>query len=249
MVWFRVDDKLWGNQKWLAVSPAARALWVTAGSWCGDQLTDGYVPRHVLSTLAGRPRDAAELVAAGLWKPEENGWRFHDWLDWNRSREAVLAEREAAAERQRRAREKAASQRESQQSHAVTDTVIAPVTNGVSHTHSHASVTVPPTRPDLSSGSLGGERPETLHAIPATTPLQDDETCTRHPHGNPTDEPCRGCQRVEQRKQRRVDQAAERAARQAEERARNCPACEGTHFILDDDKRPTGRRCDHRRTA
>lgn len=114
MPWFKVDDGLHSHPKWLAASPHARALWVTAGSWCAAQLTDGHIPRHVLPTLCGRPKDATELVRLGLWTETDTGWAFHDWDGYQPSAESVEAERAAARERQRRARAKArASRRDS----------------------------------------------------------------------------------------------------------------------------------------
>lgn len=133
MPWFKVDDQLHTHPKWLAASPAAKALWVTAGSWCATHLTDGLVPRHVLPILGGSPRVAAELVDVQLWHVEGDGWRFHAWLEFQPSAEQVEADRAAARERQKRARDKA---RESQRSHGVTDGEVTGV------------VTVPPTRPD-----------------------------------------------------------------------------------------------------
>lgn len=104
MPWFKVDDALYSHPKWLAASPAARALWVTAGSWSADQLTDGLVPRHVLPILCARPKDAAELVRVGLWAEEGDGWRFHSWLDFQPSAESVEAERAAARDRMAKVR-------------------------------------------------------------------------------------------------------------------------------------------------
>ena len=52
-------------------------------------------------------RDAAvELANAGLWDQCSDGWRFHDWAEYQPTREQVLAERAAATERKRRSREK-----------------------------------------------------------------------------------------------------------------------------------------------
>lgn len=104
-VWFKVDDKLWGHPKWLGLSPRARALWVTAGSWCGGQETDGRVPSHVLGALGGRRRDAMELVERGLWEADGDDFAFHDWTTFQPSREEQDAKREQARERMRRARE------------------------------------------------------------------------------------------------------------------------------------------------
>ena len=111
MPWFKVDDALYSHPKWLATPSPARALWVTAGSWCSSQLTDGLVPRHVLPILGGRSKDAADLVKAGLWLAVDEGWQFHGWLELQPSAEQVEAERSAARERQRRARDKARESR------------------------------------------------------------------------------------------------------------------------------------------
>lgn len=143
MTWFKVDDGLWGHPKWLATPLPARGLWVTAGSWSAANLTDGQVPRHVLPSLGGKPRDAAALVDVGLWVATDGGWRFHEWNEPGRqpTKAAVLAEREAAAERQRRAREKAAEKKS--QSESRRDTA-------VSHGPPVPSRPVPvPTNPSL----------------------------------------------------------------------------------------------------
>lgn len=110
MAWFKADDKLYGHPKWLATSKGGRALWITAGTWSGDQLTDGFVPRHVLPMLDGTAREAASLVASGLWHEVDGGWQFHDWADHQPSREAVLDRRSKDAERLRKWRERKAAE-------------------------------------------------------------------------------------------------------------------------------------------
>lgn len=107
MPWFKVDDGLHSHPKWLALSskPRARALWVTAGSWCAANLTDGHVPAHVLGAVGGRKGDAQALVDAGLWVVTDGGWRFHGWGDFQPSAARVLADRRATAERVRKWRE------------------------------------------------------------------------------------------------------------------------------------------------
>lgn len=140
MTWGKVDDKLHGSPKWRAASKGARALWTTALSWSMDQLTDGHVPRHMLVPLEGTAAEAACLVRVGLWEQHpSDGWIFHDWSDYQPTREQVVAERRAAADRQKRARERA---RESRDRHAVTHGEVTP------------AVTVPPTRPDPTRTSV-----------------------------------------------------------------------------------------------
>jgi hypothetical protein len=108
MPWFRIDDGLWGHPKWLATPNAARGVWTTAGAWSSANLTDGFVPRHVLRSLGGTPKDAAALVSSRLWEVVEGGWQIHDFLDWNPSREKVEADRAAARKRVADARAKKA---------------------------------------------------------------------------------------------------------------------------------------------
>jgi hypothetical protein len=105
MTWFKVDDSFHSHPKALAASPAALGLWVVAGSWSGANLSDGFVPDHVLPRLLPDAASLAkELVAIGLWKRARGGYRFHDWGDFNPKRDDVEEERKAARERMRKLR-------------------------------------------------------------------------------------------------------------------------------------------------
>jgi hypothetical protein len=102
--WFKIDDGFWSHPKVLELSADALALWVRAGSYCAGHLTDGEVKRGTLRLL-GADRDAAtELVLAGLWDHDGDRWLFHDWMDYQPTRESVEAERVAARERMRSVR-------------------------------------------------------------------------------------------------------------------------------------------------
>lgn len=114
MTWFRVDDSFHCHPKRLALAGRDRgalALWLLAGSWSAQQLTDGHVPNSVLKSL-GTPFEARSLVSVGLWEPTPQGWVFHDWADWQVGRDEVLAarERERIRKRNYRARRVAAGQ-------------------------------------------------------------------------------------------------------------------------------------------
>ena len=104
MPWFKVDDTFWGNPKVLACSPSAVGLWTVAGSWAAQQLTDGFIPETLLGLLRSKRKQAMELVDAGLWDKVDGGFRFHDWADYQPSKEKVSADREAARERMRKIR-------------------------------------------------------------------------------------------------------------------------------------------------
>lgn len=111
MPWFRVDDNFSHHAKVMAAGNAACGLWVRAGAWSMQQLTDGFVPSHVARQL-GTAKEAARLVEVGLWIDQGDGYLFHEWSGRQPSRVQVEAEREAARERQRKAREAARSRRD-----------------------------------------------------------------------------------------------------------------------------------------
>lgn len=113
MTWFKVDDKFHSHRKIAALGTdtAALALWVVAGSWSADQLTDGWIPEYIVPRLLPVSktrafRFASALELCGLWdrsEPDsEPGWQFHGWNERGRQPTAaqVLADREANAVRQ-----------------------------------------------------------------------------------------------------------------------------------------------------
>jgi len=113
-MWFKVDDKLHAHRKARRAGKAAMGVWLLAGSWSADNLTDGFIPADYLP-LWGSPADARRLVQVGLWEPAEldgePGWRFNDWGDYNPTREQVETERAEGRERVRQWREKKKSER------------------------------------------------------------------------------------------------------------------------------------------
>lgn len=107
MTWVKLDDQFPDHPKIDQAGPLAGWLYVCGLAYCNRQLTDGFIPKATmprLSTVPAPAKHAAALVAAGLWDAVEGGWQVHDYLDFQPSREKVLAERAAATERQRRSR-------------------------------------------------------------------------------------------------------------------------------------------------
>jgi hypothetical protein len=100
-MWFKVDDKLHDHRKARAAGSTAMGVWLLAGSWSADNLTDGFIPATILPRW-GRPRDAKRLTEVGLWhateQDGEKGWRFHEWHERQPSRAQKLEERAAKAE-------------------------------------------------------------------------------------------------------------------------------------------------------
>jgi len=104
MPWFKVDDALAFHMKALTAGNQALGLWVRAGSWSMQQLSDGFVPASIVTALGGTHKDARSLMQAGLWHQVDGGFQFHDWAEYQPTRDSVIAEREAAAERMREVR-------------------------------------------------------------------------------------------------------------------------------------------------
>lgn len=105
MPWFNVDDGFAFHRKTVRAGNAAVGLWTRAGSWCAQQLTDGFIPDDVVSVL-GTPSQAERLVRAGLWERVEDGYVFHQWNEEGRNptREKVLQRRKNEAEKKARMR-------------------------------------------------------------------------------------------------------------------------------------------------
>lgn len=89
MPWFRVDDNLAFHAKVVEAGNAAMGLWVRAGSWSMQQLSDGFVPTHVARQL-GKPAEIKRLVTSALWLDGDGGYYFHDWAERQPSRADVM---------------------------------------------------------------------------------------------------------------------------------------------------------------
>lgn len=108
MPWFMVDDGFHGHPKVVELDLADVGLWTLSGSWASHYLTDGRISMKTIHRF-GATRDMADnLVAAELWLPLEGDakydYEFKDWADYQRLREVVLAEREAARLRMEKVR-------------------------------------------------------------------------------------------------------------------------------------------------
>lgn len=104
MTWIRLEDTFDQHPKTRMAGAAAIYLHVAALCYSSRCLTDGFVDAALLSGMAGfsRPqaeKHAARLVEVGLWEKAPNGYWIHDYLEYNRSKQAVQKERDAAKER------------------------------------------------------------------------------------------------------------------------------------------------------
>jgi len=114
VTWFKVDDGFYSHPKMFDAPDAAVALWTRAGSWSARNLSDGFVPAGIPARLCGDPETAVEeLINRGVWRRARGGYQFHDWHDYNPSKEKVLDDRAKDAEKKRRMRAELARKRRS----------------------------------------------------------------------------------------------------------------------------------------
>lgn len=100
------------HPKVAAAGPIAAWLNVCGIAYCNRQLTDGYIPASVANRLTDADEAgcytceeiAERLCEVGLWERVEGGYRIHDYLVYQPSKEAVLKEREAARSRMNKRR-------------------------------------------------------------------------------------------------------------------------------------------------
>jgi hypothetical protein len=104
MPWFKVDDNLAFHPKAVMAQNPALGLWVRAGSWAAQQLSDGFIPGNIARSL-GTKAQADRLITAGLWLPCGSGYEFHQWTERQPTRKDVERRRAAGAERLRKWRE------------------------------------------------------------------------------------------------------------------------------------------------
>lgn len=103
MPWVRLDDRFPSHRKVALLTDRAFRLHVSAICWCAENLTDGRISNRELAVVAhvrNVKATAQQLEDAGLWDRTDDGWEIHDYLDYNPSREQVIAERKKNAARQ-----------------------------------------------------------------------------------------------------------------------------------------------------
>jgi len=112
MTWFKIDDSFYRSAKVRKLGNkrvSAVGLWTLCGGWSADNLADGFVPWEVITDWDPRRLLARELIRVGLWveteRDGEAGCQFHDWTDWQPTRDQVIQRRKSDAERRARWRD------------------------------------------------------------------------------------------------------------------------------------------------
>lgn len=115
MAWFRVDDQFGSNPKVMQIPRSERqaclGVWLLAGVWSAQHLTDGRVPDFMLDELGTDVSQRDRLVTVGLWEETGDGIAFKDWSDYQPSRADVMSKREAERARKEQWRAKRAESR------------------------------------------------------------------------------------------------------------------------------------------
>jgi hypothetical protein len=146
VTWFKVDDTLAFHHKVVAAGVSAMGLWVRAGSWSAQTLTDGFVPEHMVPALAdGDAGLAARLVEAGLWRRVKGGYAFHEWSERQPSRQSVEKRRSVRAAAGRKGGVRSGQVRGNKESKSEA--------SASSNSEANASAPLePPSRPDPTHG-------------------------------------------------------------------------------------------------
>jgi hypothetical protein len=107
MAWFKVDDGFYTSLKFLSMprkhQVEAAGIWLLTGTWSADKMTDGFVPYAVMDIWQFSEDVITSLLSVGLWDHDEerNGIQFHDWCDYQPTREALEAKAVARSEKAR----------------------------------------------------------------------------------------------------------------------------------------------------
>jgi hypothetical protein len=121
--YLNLDDEFPEHPKIDPLSDGAFRLDVAGMAYCARLLTDGYVPKDRVHRLMPvyKPTYLRELLDGNVWHEADGGYRIHDYLDWNRSREWWTKRREGEAKRQAEWRARAAARKAAQEAENAPD--------------------------------------------------------------------------------------------------------------------------------
>lgn len=100
MGWVRIDDSFYDHPKLIGLDACEIGLWVVMLAWSNRYMTDGYLPAAAVKRFQ-HELEPERLVTAGLWTEETDGYRIHDYLDYQPSAESQKERREKDKERAR----------------------------------------------------------------------------------------------------------------------------------------------------
>lgn len=100
MAWCRIHDGAMTHPKVAGMTDKGFRLWVWGLAHSQQHLTDGLIAADAIPKRLARA--ARELLSRRLWEAHDVGFKVHDYLDWNDSRETVIAKRSGAKNRLQR---------------------------------------------------------------------------------------------------------------------------------------------------
>lgn len=98
MTWVKLDDQFPDHPKVIAAGGDAAWLYVAGLCYCQAKLTDGHIPRGIVVRLTDRRHPlvlANQLVKVGLWEEDADGFRVHDFMEYNLDSATVKAKKDA----------------------------------------------------------------------------------------------------------------------------------------------------------
>lgn len=100
MTWAKLDDGFWMHPAVMGIGNLGAGMFARYLSYCGQYLTDGVVPAHVVMTIAAPDGDAAEDALDRMERYrlidrlDSGGLMIINYLAYNRSRAQIEADRE-----------------------------------------------------------------------------------------------------------------------------------------------------------
>lgn len=104
MTWFKLDDQFHSHPKVITAGNAAIGLYCRLGTYCADKLTDGFIAKPIAMSMGSKAELRALTVCPipdtrPLLAVVDGGYHMVDYLQYNPTREQVLAERGKAKAR------------------------------------------------------------------------------------------------------------------------------------------------------
>lgn len=104
--WARIDVNFFRHPQVSCLSPAEQRGYLAMILYAQEHETDGHVPASSLKWCEVTPKQVQAMELAGLVEDTPQGWHILGFLNHQRSREEMDAEREKARSRMRAARER-----------------------------------------------------------------------------------------------------------------------------------------------
>lgn len=96
MPWANLDDGMPHHPNVIGLTHGAFRLHISGICYCAENTTDGIIRTEIVPLLMPKYRSAylAELMGRATWLPHPDGYEIRDYLQWNRAKAQIDAERE-----------------------------------------------------------------------------------------------------------------------------------------------------------